>query len=42
VSTHAIAPSSDLSNFVGDGHFSDASNHRIAQALLNLINQHSR
>jgi hypothetical protein len=39
VSTHAIAPASDLSNFVGDGHFTEVANHRIARALLKLINE---
>ena len=39
VSTHAIAPASDLSNFVGDGHFTEVANHKIARALLKLINE---
>jgi hypothetical protein len=39
ISTHAIAPARDLINFVGDGHFTEAANHRIAAALLNLINE---
>jgi hypothetical protein len=39
VSTHAIAPANDLSNFVGDGHFTEVANHRIAGALLKLINE---
>ncbi|NDJ17673.1 hypothetical protein [Myxacorys almedinensis] len=39
VSTHAIAPASNLSNFVGDGHFIPPVNDRIAKAVLTVINQ---
>lgn len=39
VSTHAIAPASNLSNFVGDGHFTKPANQRIAKAVLTVINQ---
>jgi hypothetical protein len=37
VSTHAIAPASNLSNFVGDGHFTQSANQRIA-TVLTVIN----
>lgn len=40
VSTHTIAPASNLNNFVGDGHFTPSANKLIAKALLNLINAH--
>lgn len=40
VSTHTIAPATDASNFLGDGHFTEAANQDIAQEVLNIIQQH--
>jgi hypothetical protein len=40
VSTHSIAPVSDPTNFVKDGHFTKAVNHKLAEAVLKLINEH--
>jgi hypothetical protein len=37
VSTHEVAPATDLTNFVPDGHFTDAAYHRIAELLEKLI-----
>ena len=37
VSTHSIAPTSDSSNFIGDGHFTAAANKRIAEKLHDLL-----
>jgi hypothetical protein len=37
VSTHAIVPPTDPANFVGDGHFTEAANEKIAAALLNVV-----
>jgi hypothetical protein len=39
ISTHTIAPATDLRNFISDGHFTPEIDRRIAQALLSLINQ---
>lgn len=39
VSTHLIAPASDSSNFVRDGHFTHEKNLRIGQALGDVINR---
>jgi hypothetical protein len=38
VSTHNIAPASNLSNFIGDGHFVHSANKEIAKAVLKLVN----
>jgi len=40
VSTHNIAPATDLKNFVGDGHFTPSVNKLIAEAALKLLNKH--
>lgn len=40
VSTHDIAPTTNSANFVSDGHFSAAANHRITKKLLQLIASH--
>lgn len=40
VSTHNIAPATDLKNFVGDGHFVESANKLIGKAVLELINEH--
>ena len=40
VSTHNIAPATDIRNFVADGHFTESANKLIAKALLKLINEH--
>ncbi|MBW4552588.1 MAG: hypothetical protein KME35_15985 [Aphanocapsa sp. GSE-SYN-MK-11-07L] len=40
VSTHTIAPVTDATNFISDGHFTKTANRRIGQAMLSLINQH--
>jgi hypothetical protein len=40
VSTHNVAPATDIRNFVGDGHFTDSTNKLIAQSVLKLINEH--
>lgn len=37
ISTHAIAPATDISNFVSDGHFTDTANAKIATALHKLL-----
>jgi hypothetical protein len=39
VSTHNIAPATDVRNFVGDGHFTESANKSIAKAVLKLINE---
>ncbi len=39
VSTHTIAPATNLKNFVGDGHFTKEANAKIAQEVLKVINQ---
>ncbi|HEY9626393.1 MAG TPA: hypothetical protein V6C84_03755 [Coleofasciculaceae cyanobacterium] len=39
VSTHEIAPATDGTNFVGDGHFTEAIDRQIAQKVLGLINE---
>ncbi|MBW4657211.1 MAG: hypothetical protein KME15_00925 [Drouetiella hepatica Uher 2000/2452] len=39
VSTHEIAPATDGSNFVGDGHFTEAVDQRIAQKVLEIVNE---
>jgi hypothetical protein len=38
VSTHNIAPATDIRNFVGDGHFTASANKLIAEAVLKLLN----
>lgn len=38
VSTHNIAPATDIRNFVGDGHFTESANKLIAEAVLKLLN----
>jgi hypothetical protein len=37
VSTHEICPANDATNYVGDGHFTEAANRRIARALADLL-----
>src|SRR5919199_346097 len=37
VSTHNIAPATDIRNFVGDGHFTTSANKLIAEAVLKLL-----
>lgn len=39
VSTHEIAPATDLSNFVRDGHFTPENDSRIGKALGEVINR---
>jgi hypothetical protein len=38
VSTHNIAPATDLKNFIGDGHFVPSANKLIAKSVLELVN----
>jgi hypothetical protein len=38
ISTHTTAPATDKTNFLADGHFTDQANKRIAQQLLDQIN----
>ena len=40
VSTHNIAPATNLANFLPDGHFVKSANKEIAKAVLTLINDH--
>jgi len=40
VSTHNIVPATDLSNFIGDGHFTPKANKLIAQEVIKLLNEH--
>ncbi|HEY9607836.1 hypothetical protein [Allocoleopsis sp.] len=40
VSTHNIAPATDVRNFVPDGHFTESANQLIAKAMLKLIDEH--
>lgn len=40
VSSHNIAPATDIRNFVGDGHFTQSANKLIADAVLTLLNEH--
>jgi hypothetical protein len=40
LSTHNIAPATDIRNFVGDGHFTESANKLIAKAVLKLIHEH--
>ena len=40
VSTHNIAPATDIRNFVGDGHLVESANNLIAEAVLELIDEH--
>jgi hypothetical protein len=40
VSTHNIAPASNLNNFTADGHFVNSVNKQIAKAVLGLIDEH--
>jgi hypothetical protein len=40
VSSHNIAPATDVSNFVADGHFTESANKSISEAVLKLINEH--
>lgn len=42
VSTHDIAPATDLMNFLPDGHFTKEANTKIAQEVINLIEQEKR
>lgn len=37
LSTHEIAPANDPKNFIGDGHFTDEANDRIAAVLQGMI-----
>ena len=39
VSTHTIVSASDRRNFVGDGHFTEAANRKIAAVVLKVMNQ---
>jgi len=39
VSTHEMAPATDLTNFVPDGHFTDAAYHKIAERLESVIQE---
>jgi hypothetical protein len=39
LSTHEIAPATDSSNFMDDGHFIPAKNDLIARRLAELVNQ---
>ena len=39
VSSHEIAPATDGNNFVSDGHFTRAVDQRIAQKVLDLVNE---
>jgi hypothetical protein len=39
VSNHDIAPATDRSNFVPDGHFTPAVNQRMAEKVMAIINQ---
>ncbi len=39
VSTHEIAPATDLSNFIRDGHFTPENDRRIGEALADRINR---
>ncbi|MBW4466934.1 MAG: hypothetical protein KME07_16035 [Pegethrix bostrychoides GSE-TBD4-15B] len=41
-STHETAPATDGSNFVGDGHFTEAANHKLAEKALSVIQQELR
>lgn len=38
ISTHEIAPATDARNFIGDGHFTEQVNKKIAEKVLALIN----
>lgn len=40
VSTHNIAPATDIRNFVADGHFTHSANKLIAKAVLKLLDEH--
>lgn len=40
ISSHTIAPATDIRNFIPDGHFVKSVNQKIGQAMLSLINQH--
>lgn len=42
VSTHNIAPASNLSNFIADGHFVLSANKEIAKAALKLVNNYTQ
>jgi hypothetical protein len=37
LSTHTISPSNDPRNFISDGHFTHEANHKIGQALQQMI-----
>jgi len=39
VSTHEVAPATDLANFVADGHFTAPAYLRIAQLLEKVIQE---
>ncbi len=38
-STHAVAPATDGTNFVGDGHFTEEANQKISAQVLSLVRQ---
>jgi hypothetical protein len=38
VSSHEVAPATDRSNFVGDGHFTPAVDQRLAEKVLAVVN----
>ena len=40
LSTHHIAPADNPNNYIPDSHFTEAVNQKLAQAFLNLLNQH--
>jgi hypothetical protein len=42
VSTHEIAPATDGTNFISDGHFTPAANQKIAEKTLDVIRQELR
>lgn len=42
VSSHDVAPTTDSSNFVSDGHFSASANQRVAKKLLVLLNKYAK
>ena len=39
VSSHEVAPATDRSNFVGDGHFTPAVDQRLAEKVLAVVDQ---
>lgn len=40
LSTHHIAPADNPNNYMPDSHFTEAANYKLAQAFLNLLDQH--